>query len=123
MGHIVIRIETDNAAFENNRGPEVRRILKEAGARLVDGSRKLRDLNGNTVGSIAIDEEDGRASAADERAAHRQLTERTCLLAGVVEKYRAEVEGESGLDADFISDMVAWLREAATLIGRPYKRA
>lgn len=62
---IVIRIKTDNAAFDmENGGPEaeVARILKDYARQITDGltnagighGRKLRDVNGNTVGSVEV---------------------------------------------------------------------
>lgn len=50
----VIEIETGNAAFEPEPGPETARIIQalaeslKAGGRLLD--RSLQDANGNTVG-------------------------------------------------------------------------
>ena len=54
---ITIRIATDNEAFEEpNKEAEVERIIKawlERG--LVSGTTtKLRDYNGNTVGSVTV---------------------------------------------------------------------
>ena len=51
-----IEIQTDNAAFDPDPGPELARILRELAARLDDGVDlaepiRLRDINGNTVGS------------------------------------------------------------------------
>ena len=60
---IIIRIGTDNAAFSGNPMPEVARILRglikellEDGPRAIRGGRRLRDINGNTVGLADIDE-------------------------------------------------------------------
>lgn len=57
---ITIRLKTDNAAFED-RDTEVTRIVREwldqcryRGPLL---SMPLRDVNGNTVGSVALAEE------------------------------------------------------------------
>jgi len=52
-----IKIETDNAAFEGSGcGRELSRILARLAAEIKDAdtradSGKLRDINGNTVGS------------------------------------------------------------------------
>jgi hypothetical protein len=64
---ITITIQTDNAAFAiDNGGPEqeVARILHKLAAELSDGltnipitgRKNLRDINGNTVGSVLIRE-------------------------------------------------------------------
>lgn len=54
----VIEIETDNAAFDIRPQDEVARILKELSERLerdvVSPPARLRDINGNTVGSVRI---------------------------------------------------------------------
>lgn len=61
---ITITINTDNAAFEGISGPtEARKILERVAERigesdvLVIDDWKLRDSNGNTVGSVAITED------------------------------------------------------------------
>jgi hypothetical protein len=53
MAEFKIKIECDNAAFENDPLAEVARILREAADKLEQGQDgfKLRDINGNTVGS------------------------------------------------------------------------
>ena len=57
---ITITINTDNAAFEGNPAPEVARILHTL-AQDIDAQddavlrRRLRDLNGNTVGAYTVD--------------------------------------------------------------------
>ena len=53
---ITIEIETDNAAFEDDREAEILRIASEHLRRygLIEG--KIRDSNGNTVGRITIDD-------------------------------------------------------------------
>ncbi len=57
---IRIELSTDNAAFDDDAGTEAARILRE----LADGfdsgmeectTHPLRDVNGNTVGSVWID--------------------------------------------------------------------
>ena len=56
MSTLTIVVHTDSAAFEDQPGQEVWRILSTLGRRLVDESpsdqepRALRDVNGNTVG-------------------------------------------------------------------------
>ena len=58
---ITIEIKCDNAAFEDNEGREVARILRrlatlceEHGIEAADGNR-LMDFNGNHVGGVTID--------------------------------------------------------------------
>lgn len=58
MEHITIRIQTGNAAFEDAPASEVARILRE----LADGfehdgipAQTLRDVNGNTCGTVTIE--------------------------------------------------------------------
>ena len=48
----VLKMETDNAAFESNRELEVHRILQRVAVRVVAGetSGKCMDINGNAVG-------------------------------------------------------------------------
>ena len=62
---ITITIETDNAAFEGDElGPETARILADVARKLEATPRrlfqseavKLRDINGNTVGMVRIEE-------------------------------------------------------------------
>lgn len=60
---ITIEIECDNAAFEPHPQTEMSRILKDLAKLIqikslsgIDGL-KLRDYNGNTVGTVAVDEE------------------------------------------------------------------
>jgi hypothetical protein len=58
---IVIKLETGNAAFEDNESQETVRILKKLCDK-IDGhphfspghSQPLRDINGNEVGSFDI---------------------------------------------------------------------
>jgi hypothetical protein len=57
-----IRIETDNAAFDPDPGPEPARILRKLADRLEGGadlaeSIRLMDYNGNTVGFAATEPE------------------------------------------------------------------
>lgn len=51
-----LRIETDNETFTDNPKAEIARILRETADRLESGRyvNKLRDLNGNTVGSAEL---------------------------------------------------------------------
>jgi hypothetical protein len=55
---ITIEINTDHAAFENDAGIEVARILRDLADKIEDwpGASKVtlgcRDLNGNKVGSF-----------------------------------------------------------------------
>lgn len=51
-----LRIETDNEAFTDSPKAEIARILRETADRLESGRyvNKLRDLNGNTVGSAEL---------------------------------------------------------------------
>ncbi len=63
---VTIEIECDNAAFDPDPAQELGRILRDTGALLqdqgVDGmprpgdSRPIRDINGNTVGSLTVNE-------------------------------------------------------------------
>lgn len=62
----LLKIETDNAAFaDGNAASEVARILRETATKIESGHTdgKLRDSNGNTVGSFALEvadeDEDG----------------------------------------------------------------
>jgi hypothetical protein len=50
---ITIKLNTDNAAFSDSKDAEVQRILR---VWLAEGatSGKLRDYNGNTVGTVTI---------------------------------------------------------------------
>lgn len=66
---VTITIDTDNAAFEDSLGYEVARVLRKLADTFnahsalldVDGEHlheldghKLRDINGNTVGSVKV---------------------------------------------------------------------
>lgn len=55
-----LHIHTDNAAFEDDAGTEIARILREAATAIERGTRqqRLHDLNGNTVGRFRFKEED-----------------------------------------------------------------
>lgn len=55
----VLEIECDNAAFDEDPGPEVIRILAETVGKLADGGRSvvLVDSNGNSVGRAEFREE------------------------------------------------------------------
>lgn len=54
---LTITIQCDNAAFSENPGGEVARILRRY-ADDIDGMEpeetKLRDINGNTVGKVEV---------------------------------------------------------------------
>jgi hypothetical protein len=50
MSELLIRINLDNAAFENGPKTEIRRILKNVSDNLGNHEKKLKDINGNTVG-------------------------------------------------------------------------
>ncbi len=56
MAKFTLTIECDNAAFEDDAGAEVARILRDAADDLdgdmmaETGSANLRDINGNIVG-------------------------------------------------------------------------
>lgn len=55
MAMVTICIETDNAAFGSEPGPELARILRELAAKFRDGGgvpAKIMDVNGNTVGRV-----------------------------------------------------------------------
>lgn len=54
MTNLTIRIETDNAAFDDDGLAEIQRILSEVVTRLGTGKKSgmLRDTNGNTVGDF-----------------------------------------------------------------------
>lgn len=55
-----ITIDMDNAAFDGRKGRELARILRELASNvrgikgLGDGDFKLRDINGNTVGTFVV---------------------------------------------------------------------
>lgn len=52
--HILLSMDTDNAAFEYDRDGECARIIKEAAGKVRNGDFdfKLRDVNGNSVGKV-----------------------------------------------------------------------
>lgn len=61
---VTITIDCDNAAFEADPGAEIARILRQLATDTVRtsepydalDSRKLRDINGNTVGQVEVTE-------------------------------------------------------------------
>lgn len=62
MSQVTITINADNAAFEDdNKWPEVGRILQQLADNLKDGETPqtpdLRDINGNKVGTFAYTED------------------------------------------------------------------
>jgi len=54
MEKVTVTIKTGNAAFEENPNMEIARILRELANNLEADVQpgKLRDLNGNTVGTV-----------------------------------------------------------------------
>lgn len=56
MSELRVAVAIRNAAFEEDPGAELARILREAAERLEQGETagNLRDFNGNAVGSFAI---------------------------------------------------------------------
>lgn len=59
MGKIIIELNTNNSAFEENES-EVSRILSDLGERLEAGQKpeSLQDSNGNKVGTVEYKEDD-----------------------------------------------------------------
>jgi uncharacterized protein (UPF0297 family) len=59
---ITITINTDNSAFEDSRDSEIARILHELADKIesrgINGVNKIRDFNGNQVGSVEVENED-----------------------------------------------------------------
>jgi hypothetical protein len=58
MEHIAINIRTSGAAFEDSPTSEIARILRKLADQFEnDGipAQTLRDVNGNTCGSVAIE--------------------------------------------------------------------
>jgi len=61
---ITLHIEMTNAAFEDDPAQEAARILKDAALRIsqhglyADLKIKLKDINGNTVGTLEYSKED-----------------------------------------------------------------
>lgn len=55
---IRLTLNTANAAFEDDIHTEVARILREASAKYAEGQTDfpLRDINGNTVGTLSTDD-------------------------------------------------------------------
>lgn len=57
---ITIKLETDNAAFEDGSGREVARILRKLAVKIQDDDLealtggKLMDVNGNSVGTWEV---------------------------------------------------------------------
>lgn len=53
-----LEIETDNAAFEEDPAPELRRLLFVVAEHVHAGRKdgKVQDVNGNTVGAWSIEE-------------------------------------------------------------------
>ena len=88
--HLILTIDTSNAAFDDNEGAEVARMLRTAardfiaGGPLLAGAWPLRDTNGNTCGRLVIARLEDYTAARDrvrdalpdtDSAAHRALDE------------------------------------------------
>ena len=58
MGTFTLTIDTANDAFTGDPTAEVARILREATRRVVIGvtEGRLKDANGNTVGTFSLDD-------------------------------------------------------------------
>ena len=58
--NIKITINTDNAAFKDNPTGEVCRILRDLADRAddygIENTERLRDINGNTVGKVTVED-------------------------------------------------------------------
>jgi hypothetical protein len=57
MKKVTITIKTENAAFAEDCGYEVGRILNELASKYMHGDpipSSLRDVNGNTVGKVEV---------------------------------------------------------------------
>lgn len=59
MGRFTVRIDTTNAAFEDDPAPELVRILRDIAARIETGDtydtfRNAVDINGNVVGTWGL---------------------------------------------------------------------
>lgn len=74
MSKLVIEIDMNNAAFDDDPRLEVLDILKRLcgridgdGAILVNGERILRDSNGNTCGHVGIESNDTVTTPYSER--------------------------------------------------------
>lgn len=54
MANFIVDIDCDNAAFEDEPGHELARILREVADKVEEGTLvgKLRDINGGTVGAF-----------------------------------------------------------------------
>ena len=68
---IIFDINTDNAAFEGRRMGEVRRIVKEAVSKVpADGLKSyavtVRDINGNTVGTMTVLPDESKFTFAEK---------------------------------------------------------
>ena len=77
--NITITLNTDNAAFEDDPGAEVARILRRLANDLAlqcqDGTTNLRDVNGNKVGICEIVDDSEPMSEEDKAAwAHHAMT-------------------------------------------------
>ena len=82
MSKVVIEIETDNAAFGDEPGVEVARILRDLATRIAEEhvadlphGLRLRDLNGNTVGEVTWQSRAGNGPSLAEMLGVAQLTD------------------------------------------------
>ena len=62
--NFTLEINCDNAAFGSNASGELSRILKELSDRvesmgIIEEEVRIRDINGNSVGSFIIDYKEG----------------------------------------------------------------
>ena len=77
MAKYFIEIDCDNAAFEDNIEGELSIILRKASAKVSNGEFdfKLRDSNGNTVGTAYLeeDEPDAERVKAEDQCIHQAL--------------------------------------------------
>lgn len=56
MANITIKLNTDNAAFDDNGSEELEYVLKQAANIIESGdfSKSIRDTNGNKVGTVEV---------------------------------------------------------------------
>lgn len=57
MSKIIITIETDNDAFQEDMEQEVQWVLSQVKRALNSSSKTLKDSNGNTVGTVKVEED------------------------------------------------------------------
>jgi len=62
MALLKITINTDSSAFDGQPELEIERILKDIaqgiGSGRIDEAQPIRDINGNTIGQLTLDEEE-----------------------------------------------------------------